>query len=263
MSLTGKTKASTYIDILQMNNSNSGIDTNTRNVVDGEGTVSAIALSDDELIVKAQNDDSTRAFRVVDKDDNILLSVDSANDLVKAGIGQHIVNTQVKEFGLYSFSPTAGVHNPMIASNMMFSDSGIDIIEDTSMFGNGADPATSLDLSVNGTPSTMVACAWYLPNNITIDEVRVIGTCASSHNLNFHIYGYTLNTSTNPGDLSTGVLLAHAGAVLGTTNTTVKTSTLTLDNPDVSANQVIFAFVENESGTGDVTCQCIIKYHLR
>ena len=51
MSLTGKTKASSYKDLLQMNNSNSGVDTTTRNVVDGEGTASAISISDDEFIV--------------------------------------------------------------------------------------------------------------------------------------------------------------------------------------------------------------------
>ena len=47
MSLTGKTKAGSYKDILQMNNSNSGVDGATRNVVDGEGTASAIYISDD------------------------------------------------------------------------------------------------------------------------------------------------------------------------------------------------------------------------
>ena len=44
MSLTGKTKASSYKDILQMNNSNSGVDTNTRVIVDGEGTESVIEM---------------------------------------------------------------------------------------------------------------------------------------------------------------------------------------------------------------------------
>ena len=49
MSLTGKTKASSYKDILQMDNSNNGIDTTTRNVKDGEGTQSALNLSDDQI----------------------------------------------------------------------------------------------------------------------------------------------------------------------------------------------------------------------
>ena len=58
MSFTGKTKANTYKDILQMNNSNSGIDTTVRNVVDGEGTASSISISDDNLQLKPVNDDN-------------------------------------------------------------------------------------------------------------------------------------------------------------------------------------------------------------
>ena len=100
MSFTGKTKASTYKDILQMNNSNSGVDTTTRNVVDGEGTASAISISDDVLTVKPQNDDTTAVFNVQDSDSNNLLVVDSTNDLVKAGLTQTAVNTQIQHFGL-------------------------------------------------------------------------------------------------------------------------------------------------------------------
>ena len=50
---------------------------------------------------------------------------------------------------------------------------------------------------------------------------------------------------------------------MSATNTTMKTDTLTIDSADVNANQVIYAFVENEGGTGDITCQLTVKYHLR
>ena len=96
MSLTGKTKASTYKDILQMNNSNSGVSNSPRSVVDGEGTVSALLLSDDSVIVDPQEHDGTVTFLVQDKDNNNLFAVDTTNDVVKAGIGQHIVNTNIK-----------------------------------------------------------------------------------------------------------------------------------------------------------------------
>ena len=86
MSLTGKTKASTYKDILQMNNSNSGVDGTTRNVVDGEGTASALRMSSEKVLIIPDANDSTNTFLVQDKDSNSLLTVDSTNDLVKAGI---------------------------------------------------------------------------------------------------------------------------------------------------------------------------------
>lgn len=38
MSLTGKTQAATYKDLLQMNNSNSGVDSTVRPIADGEVT---------------------------------------------------------------------------------------------------------------------------------------------------------------------------------------------------------------------------------
>lgn len=43
--LTGRTPAATYKDLLQVSNSNSGIDTTLRTVSDGEGTDSALQIS--------------------------------------------------------------------------------------------------------------------------------------------------------------------------------------------------------------------------
>ena len=47
--LTGKTIANTYKDLLQVSNSNSGIDSTLRNVSDGEGTSSPLQLSNDTI----------------------------------------------------------------------------------------------------------------------------------------------------------------------------------------------------------------------
>ena len=103
MSLTGKTKASSYKDILQMNNSNNGVDTTVRTVADGEGTSSALYLSDDQIVIKPNNDDTTGVVKIQDKDGNTLFGVDSTNDLVRAGAGTHIVNTNIQQFGLSSY----------------------------------------------------------------------------------------------------------------------------------------------------------------
>ena len=100
MSLTGKTKAGSYKDLLQMNNSNNGVDATTRNVVDGEGTGSSLFLSDDQVAVTPQDADGVAIFKVTDKDANTLLAVDSSNDVVTAN--GNAVNTYVKEFSLNS-----------------------------------------------------------------------------------------------------------------------------------------------------------------
>ena len=261
-SFTDKKLSSVYKDILHTNNSNTGITTTIKQITCGDGDTTALYLSSQNLKIQPGADSTTNTV-INDTDGNALVTIDSTNDLVKSGIGQHIVNTQFKEFGLHDFSPTAGVHNPMIASPMMFSDSGDDIIEDSSMFGNSAFPAYSLDLSVDGTAKILTACTWFVPSNITIDEVRVIATCNSTTTPAFHLFSYTLDISGGDlGDLSDGTLLAN-GATGSVTSTSMRTDTLTIDRADVDANKVVYAFVENPSNTGDLTCQLIVKYHLR
>ena len=262
MSFTDKKLSDVYKDILHTDNSNTGISSSTKQIKCGDGDATVLYLSSRHLAL-LPDADSTTLIRARAANGDTLLQVDSTNSLVKIGVGSHIANTQFKEFGLHDFSPTQGYHNPMVCNNMMFSDSGDDIIADDSMFSNGADPATTLDLSANGTASSLVACTWFVQSNITIDEVRVVATCNSSNALNFHLYSYTLDISSAHGDLTSGTLLAHIGSSMSATNTSMKTDTLTMDSADVDAGKVIYAFVENEGGTGDITCQLVVKYHLR
>ena len=261
MSFTGKSPSETKNDILYVDADNNGAHASIAKVVKtGSGNATPVYIDQQELTVRPTTD-ATKTFSVENAAGTGKLQVDTTNNQIKL-FNIHAF-TQYKEFGLYDFSPTQGYHNRMVCNNMMFSDSGDDIIADDSMFSNGTDPATTLDLSANGTASSLVACTWFVQSNITIDEVRVVATCNSSHALNFHLYSYTLDTSSNHGDLSSGTLLAHIGSSMSATNTTMKTDTLTIDSADVDANKVIYAFVENEGGTGDVTCQLVVKYHLR
>ena len=265
MSLTGKTKKDTYKDLIQLDNSNSGIvssgsaSANTYNVKDGQGNTSNLSIGQDRTKIQPTYD-NTAVLNVSDQDGNLLFGVDTTNDLVTANGNK--VNTQVKEFGLHTFSPTQGYHHPMIANNTMFSDSGEDFIGGTH-FGNSADPATTLDVSSAGivAPNTL-PCMWYVESRSILQSVRVLAQCGSSNDLNFHLYSYTLDISSNHGDLSSGILLAHIGTVISATSGTIKTNTLTIDSAIIGANQVVLAFVENEGGTGDITCQMNVKYYL-
>jgi len=76
-SLTDKTISGSYKDLLQIDNSNSGVDATTRVVKDGAGNFSAIRLSDDQVIVQPINDD-TSIFTVKDKSGTTILKVDSS-----------------------------------------------------------------------------------------------------------------------------------------------------------------------------------------
>ena len=143
---------------------------------------------------------------------------------------------------------------------MMFSDSGTDFLAIT-IFGTGADPATTLDVSGHSTYSlSSIATLWYLMDDISIDAIRVLAKSRGDANLNFHVYSYDIDSST--GDLSNGTLLAHIGSVMSTTNTSVKNDALEIDSASVSSGKVIIAFIENETDTSDVSCQLNIKYHI-
>tara|TARA_Y100001963_G_scaffold354_1_gene579 strand:+ start:835 stop:1614 length:780 start_codon:yes stop_codon:yes gene_type:complete len=258
MSLTNKTISSTYKDVVSIDNSNAGFDANIDQIRSGNGNGSALYLSTNNLKVQPSTDSTTNSV-IYDKDGNTLFQVDSTNDAVKA-LGSH-VNTQYKEFGLHDFSPVQGYHSPLMTNNMIASSGSTLYAAHSGFGGNGTDPATTLDVSV-GFAFDWAAVYWYIQDDITIDAVRILASCNSSENLNFHIYSYDLDTSSNHGDLSNGTLIAHINSVMAVSSTTVKTDTLVIDSASISANKIVIVFVENEDGTGDITCQATVKYHL-
>ena len=254
----GATKIkSNYGDLLHTDNANDGLSTTTKTIKTGKGTSSSLGLSTVKALVKPASD-GTSIFEVQDKDANTLFEVDSTNNRVKA-LGNDL-NIGIKEFSLFDFSPTAGYHNPMICNPVMSGGDAV-IVEDTSAFSNGANPATSLDLSANGTPKTMLACMWLVPNNLTVTQVRALVTADANQNMKLSVYSYALDTSSNPGDLSGGVRVAYTGSISATV-TTIKTETATLDNVNISASRVVVALCEAETDTSDITANLILKYYL-
>ena len=77
---TGKTFASFYKNLLGINQtSNTGVDSTVRNVHDGAGNETAIALSDDNLIIKPKNDDTINALWVQSSSGDNVFRVDTVN----------------------------------------------------------------------------------------------------------------------------------------------------------------------------------------
>ena len=261
MSLVDKTFSSRFKDLLVISNSNAGFDTNVDNVTSGNGNASSLSLSKNHVKIQP-NADSTTNTTIYDKDGNLLFLIDSTNDYVKVGSGQQFANTQYREFGIFDFSPTQGYHHPLVVSNVVAATAGV-LPSPITTWGNGTDPATTMDADTAGsTAKNLTAVYWYLQDAITIDAIRVIATCDSSENLNFHVMSYDLDTSSNHGDLSGGTLIAHINSVMAATSTSIKTDTLVIDSASIAAGKIVVVFVENEGGTGDITCQATIKYHL-
>tara|TARA_R100001594_G_scaffold65324_2_gene99537 strand:- start:944 stop:1729 length:786 start_codon:yes stop_codon:yes gene_type:complete len=261
MSLTGKTKAASYKDLLQVNNSNNGVDATARIVKDGEGTASAINIAEDILMVQPKDDDNTDVFSVRDKDGNRLLQVDSSNDLVKAGIGLHIANTQIQQFGFSSASALPSSTNTWTAlpAGQRLGGTAVE-------FGTGSSPATSLTIA--STADDVVPCFFYVPINITIDSCNVwYGADASSGDtVKFSVMSYTVDSSNGAtgGDLSSGTEnCASVGAVAGAGYEQAYIQNLTVSSADVDAGKVIMAFVHQNGTNADLSVNMQLVYHLR
>ena len=190
MSLTGKTKASSYKDLLQMNNSNSGVDGIARNIVDGEGTASAIIMSSEKVTIKPSSTDSVNGFMATDKDSNALLTVDSTNDVVRAGIGQHIVNTNIKEFAMDFTEASPDTADTWHCLTSTFNHTDTNELE----MGTGSTPATTLTIA--NTAYIAVKHYWFVPFNISIDSCNVwFGADAADGDVvKFSVMSYTVDS---------------------------------------------------------------------
>lgn len=261
MSLTGKTKAGSYKDLLQMNNSNSGVDATTRAVVDGEGTASSLNISSSRTIVQGGSDTSTK-FAVQDADSNNLLLVDSSNDLVKAGAGQHIVNTQIKDFCITSVNSQPSTTNTWTALSSIGSARFVAGVE----LGTGSTPATSLTIST--TANNVVQAMWYVPFNITIDSCNVWfgADDATGDAVKFSVMSYTVDSANGAtsGDLSSGTELCNQSLPFnGLGYEQAYYGAMTVASANVDAGKVILACVHQDGTNADLTVNMQLVYHLR
>ena len=259
MSLTGKSPAATYKDLLKVSNNNSGIDSTARTIESGDGSNSAITLSDRALKVRSYTDNTT-AFTVRNLSGSTKFQVDTTNNQVKA-LGTH-VNTQYAEFGVfygdYSTS-VANTHYPIPFNNGTQSS-----LADVD-FGTGTDPDTSFTTAFTDTQlaSQIVHCLWYVPDAISIDAVYGIegADAATGDTTRMHLMSYTF-TSGSTSALTSGTLLAHNDDVTNAGSEQAYLSEFTVDSASVAAGKVILAFFRSDSVNSDYSINIKIKYHL-
>tara|TARA_Y100000593_G_scaffold8472_2_gene15618 strand:- start:1282 stop:2067 length:786 start_codon:yes stop_codon:yes gene_type:complete len=260
MSLSGKTLANTYKDLLQLDNSNNGVDTTTRSIKDGEGTTSALSLSDDVVSVKPQSDNTTATFLVENSSGTDLLVVDSTNSKVSA-LGNY-VNTQYAYFGIGAANAFADdTHHPIpFGSYWTASD-----VSNSPAFGTGTDPATSFTTAEgSGTrASDIVTCLWYVQDAISIDAVTGIegADTATGDTTRMHLFSYDF-TSGSTSCLTNGTLLARNSDVTNAGSEQAYLSSFTIDSASVAAGKVILAFFKSDSINSDYSINIKVKYHL-
>ena len=153
MSLTGKSPADTYKDITYVDNNNSGVDSTLRQVKTGNGSSTALSVSDRALKVKSETNNTT-AFDVQNTSGSSRLVVDTTNDQVKA-LGHHI-NTQYAYFGIGEstfVNVSEGTHICIPFQGFAHTSSTADNFE----LGTGTDPATTFTTGETVTGGTSAA----------------------------------------------------------------------------------------------------------
>ena len=260
--LTGKTIKSAYKSLLRVDDNANGIDSAVEAVTDGEGTKSALYLSDDNVVVFPSNDDTTSAFRVKSTDGTTSLTVDTTNHLVKAGGSLLNVHTHFAYFHMNAdwwASTLANTHYPLA-----FNANGV---QGLPAFGTGTAPATTFTTAEgsNTRAGDIVRCMWYIPNNIVIDAVTSIegADAATGETTRMHLMSYTFNSGSTSA-LASGAVVAYNSDQVnaGSEQAYLTTWTVDTDESTISAGKVILAFLRSDSVNSDYSANVYIKYHL-
>ena len=257
MSLSGKTIKNSYVDLLQLDNSNSGVSTSVTSVKDGSGSNTALQLSDDNVRVLPQNDDTNTAFAVRATSGATVLSVDTSNEVVSAS--GNTVNTQYAYFSVVTSHFSLAGANEHYA--IPFANGNNTVTSSYISLGTGTDPATSFATSTDA--HKLVPVIWYIPDNMSIDAVYSIegADAATGDTTRMHLMSYDF-TSGVVNCLNNGTLLAHNSDVTNAGYEQPYLSTWTVDSSDVASGKVILAAFRSDSINSDYSLTIKVKYHL-
>ena len=270
---TGKTFASFYKNLLGINqSSNTGIDATIRNIHDGAGNETAIALSDDNLVIKPKSDDTVNTLWVQNSAGNTILAVDTTNSKVNIGTSQVAANTQYTHFGTsFAEASTTGfaadTHYaiPFMMGNLGSVAANYAMGSSTSSSFNDTNPATSLTIST--TAMEIVRCYWYVMDDITIDAVKWWhgADAATGDDVAAHLMSYSVDSAngSTSGDLSSGTVVADGSTITNAGYEQVYYQAMTIQSADVDAGKVILFTFASDTVNSDFSINAICKYHIR
>ena len=261
-SFTGSSIKDVYKDILHTSNGNTGLSGSIKQITCGDGDASALYLSVRNVKIQPAADMTTNTV-IYDKDGNALVTVDSTNDLVKAGIGQHTVNTQYAHFGIGSGdSVWAGaLANTHYA--VPFNGYAMQALVGGS---TGTDPSTSTTISTTADDQTCVM--WYLFDDITVDRVSWFSgadTATADTATRTHLISYAIDVAngSTSGDLSDGTVIARSSDVNNDGYEQIFFNQMSVASADVDAGRVLLFWFRTDSVNSDYSINATVKYHLR
>ena len=258
-SFTGSALKDVYKDILHTSNSNTGLSTTIKQITCGDGDGTSLYLSTQNAKIQPAADSTTNTV-ILDKDGNALVTVDSTNDLVKAGIGQHTVNTQYLNFGVTNAQTdfSANTHYALPISYVY-------VNEGAQSIGTGTNPDTSKSITSNS--HRFIGHYFYLCDNITIDKVIfwVGADTATGDTVRCHLMSYDIETTSGAtsGDLSGGVVCADGADIVSAGHEQNYYQQMTVQSADVNAGKVLVFAFRQDSANSDYSINATVKYHLR
>jgi len=254
MSLGNSTVKDRFGDLLIVDNTGSGLTTNKQTIKDGNGSSSALQISDDEVLIKPQNDNNATSLDIKNTSGNSVFSVNTSAQTATAM--SNIVNSGCFEFSCNNLSLAANTWTPLLYGGGSILASSVD-----NEMGTSSSPATTFDVSGDSILHAIATYA-YLPYSIVITGVDVlfVGDSSSSDNIEFSLNGFTFSSST--GDLSSGtVLYSSSASSYDNTKMYVKSLSATTTTAGVAT---ALLFMAKQNGTNnDLHAKVYVKYYIK
>ena len=260
-SLAGKSPANTYKSLLKVADETNGVSSSVSQIEDGEGTSTALQVSNNKLKIKPTVSNNTNTLLVENINGDDLLAVDTSNSLVKVGTSQVSATTQLLTFSAYRLVPFGAGYHSFVPVNGM-AEFGANVAAEV-QGGSGTDPNTSIDKTTS--TDELICMLFNVPFNMTIDAVKVFVSTDQDTDttINVHLNSFDMvaDGTTNDGNLSNGTVLAD-GQATSVDRNVLKSIDLTIQSSSVTSGKVIACCVENVTNTDDINIQVQVKYHI-
>ena len=254
MSLTDKTIANSYKDLLQFDNSNNGVSGAGKLVKDGEGSSTMLTLGQRNTTMKPTAHNHSQTFRVQDASSNNIFAVDTLNSLVKVNETQTTANTQYLRFGYNDIDVDNGTH---IGVPIMGAITNANVT-----FGTGVNPEAP---SVSNNGDDWIHYLHYVDTNITVDAVTILvgANGANGDALNFHLCSIGTSDGTTVSSWSgTTIVADHVGMANAGYEQFYRES-LSIQSADVDAGNYLALTIEGNGTNSDYSVNALVRYHIR
>ena len=255
MSLSNKTIAGSYKDLLHLNNNGSGVSaTNTHVIKDGNGTNTSLQVGKRGTLIKGHVD-TVSTFQVANTPNDSVLKVDTSSKLVRVNETQAVANTQYLRFAQKSIDVDSSTH---IGVSLSGNPSGSAVT-----FGTSANPAAP---SINNNGDDWIHYLHYVDTNIEVDAVTVLvgATAATGDSINFHLCNLATGDSTTVDEWSGTTIVADQSSV--TVNAGYEQFykvALDVQSASVDAGNYLALTIVGSGTNSDYSVNALVRYHLR